>query len=70
MTERCRMEQNLSLPVIVLDDITHRPDGWQVFIITLRVDIVEGFGGSWIAVGACEVDGNLARVRGKIRIKI
>lgn len=54
------MQMEQSLPVIVLDDITHCPDGCQVFIVALWVDVVEGLGGSRIPVGSCEVDGNLA----------
>lgn len=61
---------SLSLPVIVLDDITHGPDGAQVLIIAFRVDIVEGLGSPRIPVRACEVNGNLARVRESKKMKI
>lgn len=64
-----RMKQSWSLPVIVLDDITHCPDGCQVFIIAFRVDIVGGLGRGGIPVRACEINGNLARVQERIRIK-
>ncbi len=56
----------MSSPVIILDDITHGPDGCQVFIIAFGVDIVEGLWRAGIPIRACEVNGNLARVREKI----
>lgn len=49
----------MNLPVVVLDDITHCPDGRQVFIKAFWVDVVQGLGGAWIPIRACEVDGNL-----------
>lgn len=61
------MEQHL--PVIVLDDVTHCPDGCQVFIVALWVNVMEGLWRSRITVGACEVDGNLTQSREKIRMK-
>lgn len=57
----------LSLPVIVLDDVTHCPDGFQILIIAFRVDIVEGLRRAGITIRACEVNGNLAPVRERIR---
>lgn len=56
----------IHLPVIVLDHTPHGPDSRQVFIIAMRVDVVEGLGVPGIPVGACEVNGNLAR-EGKYR---
>lgn len=50
----------LFLPVIVLDDVPHRPDSRQVLIVALRVDVVEGLGSVGIPVGSCEVDGDLS----------
>lgn len=46
-------------PVIVLDDISHRPDGRQVFIHTLRTDVMQRLGRSGITVRAGKVHGNL-----------
>lgn len=60
------MKGSLRPPVIVLDDIAHCPDGRQVLIVALRVDVVEGLGGAGVPVRACEVNGNLARVRKRI----
>lgn len=49
------------LPVIVLDDISHSPDSRQIFIIALRVDVMEGDGGPGIPIGASEINRNLSR---------
>lgn len=50
----------VNLPVIVLDDITHSPDCSQVFIIAVRVDVMEGLRVPGIPVGAGEINSNLA----------
>lgn len=52
---------SLSLPVIVLDDVTHSPDSCQVFIKALRVDVMEGHRGPGVPVGASKINSNLAR---------
>lgn len=52
-----------SLPVIVLDDVPHSPDGGQVLVVAFRVDVVEGLRRAGIAVRSGEVDGNLADQR-------
>ena len=67
---KCGTVQNLGSPVIVLDDITHCPDGCQVLVVAVRVDVVEGLGGAGIPVGTCEVDGDLGRIQERTRVKI
>lgn len=34
----------LHLPVVVLDNVTNCPDGCQILVVALRVDVVEGHG--------------------------
>lgn len=34
--------EQTSLPVVVLDDVTHSPDSSQVFVKALRVDVMQG----------------------------
>ena len=53
--------KTISVPVVVLDDITHRPDSFQVLIIALRIDVMWGQRGAGIPSRACEVNSNLAR---------
>lgn len=50
-------------PVIVLDDIAYRPDGRQVLIDPLRVDVVQRLRRTGISVGPCEVNGHLVKCR-------
>lgn len=76
MSHRCRSELNWAnrllnfptqgLPVIVLDDIAHRPDGCLVFIIAFRVNVMEGARRSGVTIRACEVNGNLRPSRGEM----
>lgn len=54
-------------PVVVLDDVPHRPDGRQVLVVAFRVDVVEGLRRAGVAVGASEIDGNLPRQRSRHR---
>lgn len=59
MGESLKNSRRVYLPVVVLDDVAHRPDGCQVFIKAVRVDVVQGLGGLGVSVRAGEVDGNL-----------
>lgn len=51
--------QKVIVPVIVLDDVANGPDGSQVFIIALRIDVMQGGGGPGIPVGASKINSNL-----------
>lgn len=47
------------VPVIVLDDVTNSPDGCQVLVISLWIDVMQRGGGPGIPVGASEINRNL-----------
>lgn len=53
-------------PVVVLDDVAHRPDGCQVFVVAFRVDEMEGAWNPGVPVRAREVDGDLRPSRGEM----
>lgn len=65
--ERIMKTEVRRLPVVVLDDVAHRPDGCQVFVVAFGVDVVEGLGRAGVAVGAGEIDGDLMHQRRGLR---
>lgn len=48
-------------PVVVLADLAHRHQGFQVLVGLVRMDVVKGAAVSRVAVGRREVDGHLQR---------
>lgn len=55
----CTRLYAMRLPVIVLDDITHRPDRREVLVNTLRTNVMQRLRRPGVPVGACEVDSHL-----------
>lgn len=49
----------LILPVIVLDDVAHRPDSSEVLVNTLRADVMQRLRRPGVSVGAREVYSHL-----------
>lgn len=46
-------------PVIVLDDVAHRPNSREVLVDALRTDVMQGLRRPGVPIRAGEVDGHL-----------
>lgn len=53
--------ESLLLPVIVLADLPHSYQSFEVLVGLVGVDVVEGAAVSGIPVGGCEVDCHLGQ---------